>query len=300
MNAYGPTSAGFNRKPLSVILSEREQANVSTFGEGVIQAAATPLGQINGLAADFAGELWELLHEVYLSFDPDQVEKLRLDHIGRITGRPRGSGISDDDYRRILTNDGAANIKVTDALSAIQGVEGVSWCSMTENSGDYVRENGLPAHSLAFAVIGGADADVARAIYLNTVSGVGLYGLTSVEVAADGYCRQINFIRPDDVETFVDLTLRKIDGCGCTNAQPGDIAEAIEDYALTSCGFTNGMALSEGHVADALSSAGFGGLEMVTTLFGIDGADLSEGPLQFDIFSRPGIVRKNISVRFVT
>ena len=84
MTDYGVQPTGFVRKPLNVILAEIEAAMITEFGPDAIQTAQSPFGQLNGLFADLANELWERAEDIYLSHDPDQAEGNRLDTIGRV------------------------------------------------------------------------------------------------------------------------------------------------------------------------------------------------------------------------
>lgn len=294
----GVTSTGYVIKTLPEILASLQAKSETVFGPGVIQTSQSPLGQLLGLLADFGAEMEERNLAIYQSYDPTQSEGANLDKIGGIRALPRAGGQKDAAYARAITNQGQKKIGMSDRIQAIMDVDGVSWVAVKENSTSYTDASGIPPHSLAFAVIGGADADVAAAIYENTVPGIGLFGLSTAEVSVRGYCRQVNFIRPEDVPLFVDLTVRVIpDACACGLTSPQEVVNYLDAAANGDCGLLNGDLVDEGKIEALLGS--IGGVSVQRALIGVDANVLSEGGFQASIFERPVIVGKNVNVRFV-
>lgn len=292
----GVTPTGYVIKTPQEILASLEDKAEAVFGPGVIMTAQSPLGQILGLMTDFATEMEERNLAIYQSYDPTQTEGVNLSRIGNIRALSRGA-LSDAAFARVITNQQDRAIHMSDRIQAVMAVDGVSWVAVRENSAQFSDSSGIPPHTIAFAVIGGNDADVAEAIYENTVPGIGLYGMTSVPVTIGGYCRQINFIRPADVPVFVDLTVRIVpDVCTCGLTSPQEVVDYLDAAANGDCGLINGDLVDQAKIEALLGT--IGGLSVTRALVGIDANDLTADGLQFDVLSRPVIVAKNINVRF--
>ena len=116
---YGVDSGGFNRKPLPVILEEIEAKAKEIFGNGIIQTPESPLGQLNGLAADLITTAWEIGQGVYQSYDPDQAEGVALDRLASIRLLERMTGENDISFRQAVTNKGEARIDLADLVRAV-------------------------------------------------------------------------------------------------------------------------------------------------------------------------------------
>ena len=152
MTDYGVQPTGFVRKPLTVILAEIEAALITEFGPDVVQTSQSPLGQLTGLFADLANEIWERAEDLYLSYDPEQAEGTRLDTLARIRLLSRGND-SDEEMRRALTNNGQARIDLQDLSRAIGGLDGVTFHQVfTNETGEIDIE--LERGTVAIAVIG--------------------------------------------------------------------------------------------------------------------------------------------------
>ncbi|MCO5152596.1 MULTISPECIES: hypothetical protein [unclassified Shinella] len=292
----GVTPTGYVLKTPQEILSGLETKMEAVFGEGVIMTAQSPLGQLLGLMTDFAAEMEERNQGIYQSYDPTQAEGVNLNRIGNIRGLSRGA-LNDARFSRVITNENNRAINMADRIQKVMEVDGVSWVAVRENSAQFSDSSGIPPHTIAFAVIGGNDADVARAIYNNTISGIGLYGMTTVPVTIGGYCRQINFIRPHDIPVYADLTIRLVqDVCSCGLTSPQEVVDYLDAAANGGCGLINGDLIDQARIEALLGP--IGGLSVTSALVGIDPNDLTADGLQFDVLSRPVLVAKNISVRF--
>lgn len=292
----GVTPTGYVLKTPQEILSGLETKMEAVFGEGVIMTAQSPLGQLLGLMTDFAAEMEERNQGIYQSYDPTQTEGVNLNRIGNIRGLSRGA-LNDARFSRVITNENNRAINMADRIQKVMEVDGVSWVAVRENSAQFSDSSGIPPHTIAFAVIGGNDTDVARAIYNNTISGIGLYGMTTVPVTIGGYCRQINFIRPHDIPVFVDLTIRLVqDVCSCGLTSPQEVVDYLDIAANGDCGLINGDLVDQARIEALLGP--IGGLSVTRALIGTDANDLTADGLQFDVLTRPVIVAKNINVRF--
>ena len=121
---------------------------------------------------------------------------------------------------------------IIDAIFAeVSAVAGVSQVVVLENDTDTGPDsNGLPAHSVHVVVVGGADTDIARAIFLKKTLGVTPFGSTTVAVNDDqGIPHNISFSRPATVPIFVVVNLTTFSGYPVEGNT--DIKEAIIAYA---------------------------------------------------------------------
>lgn len=227
MSDFGVTPQGFVRKGLQDILSEREAANLTAFGPGIVQTPQTPTGQLNGLWSDAEAEIWEVAEAMYRSFDPDQAEGVRLDELGRIRLIERVDGETDDSFAKAITNAGAANIRDADFYRTVRNLSGVTWARIVVNDLD-VEVDGLGPHSVAVCALGGDDEAIAIVARQFIVPGVASDGNTAVETEVDGFCRTIRIHRPTKVSTKLDITVRKYnDRQGCPPPPNVTIAAAV-------------------------------------------------------------------------
>lgn len=227
MSDYGVLPSGFVRKPLNQILTEIEASLITEFGPGLIQTPQTPLGQLNGLMSDLIAELWERLEDVYQSYDPDQAEGVRLDMLGRI--RLLGRGSRDDAiYRAAITNLGQARVDIQDLEQALLGLDGVTFARVYVNETGEVTNEVLQKGSIAVAIIGGDEAEIANAMRLYVVPGITTYGNTMVSSEIDGRCRSMNIIRPIEVPVRLTITVRLAnDRYGCPPPSPIAIRDLV-------------------------------------------------------------------------
>lgn len=204
---YGVKPTGFVRKPLSVTLAEIEAALVTEFGPDVIQSPQSPLGQINALFADLVTELWERHEDLYQSYDPDQAEGTRLETLARLRLIARGAS-DDATLRQTITNAGQARIDLQDITGALTSIEGVTYAKVFTNETGEVTDSALERGTVAVAVIGGADEDIATALRQYIAPGVNTYGNTLVSSEINGYCRSAYLIRPVEVPVTLTVDVR--------------------------------------------------------------------------------------------
>ena len=292
----GVTQQGYERKELAEALADIQARMVAIFGAGVIQTPQSPLGQLNGLFTDLVAEAEDRNALIYASLDPTQASGAQLDKIGALRGLLRASGQSDASYARTITNEGQARFTMSDVLQSVRAVDGVTWASVKENPTQFTDGSGIPPHSLAFAAIGGNDADVARAIYDNSAPGIGLFGPSGMAITVDGYARETRFIRPVDVPIYVDLTVRLVPGCDPGAISPAEVVAFLDQEANGPCGLLNGDLIDEDKI-DALLN-GLPGVVLESGLSGIAPDNVSADGYQADINERPVLVAKNMIVRF--
>lgn len=233
MTEYGVQPTGFVRKPLSVIKAEIEASNRAEFGSNVIQTPQSPLGQLNGLLTEYATQLWELAEGVYQSYDPNQAVGSRLEQLGNIRLVKRADGETEASFRRAITNSGAARIDIQDLTRAVAAIEGVTYAHVFVNDGGGRDDNGQPGGSLAIAVTGGSDDEIALAVRRYIAPGVQLYGTYQISSVVEGFCRTTKIIRP--IEVDVDLVIRVRlfkDQNGCPPPSLTVIAEKIRSLYI--------------------------------------------------------------------
>lgn len=234
MTEYGIVPTGFNRKPLAVILAEIEAKNITEFGPDVIQTSQSPLGQLNGVMADLIAQLWEQTEGLYQSYDPDQAEGTRLDILGNLRLLSR-NGATDDTFRQSITNFGQGRIDVQDLARAIGGISGVTYAQVFINETGEVAFEGLERGTVAVAVIGGEDEDIADVLRRYIVPGISTYGNTRATSNVEGFCRSMSIIRPTEVIVDVDILVRRsVDQQNCPPPSVVAIEQLLEAVWLES------------------------------------------------------------------
>ena len=296
---YGVVATGFSTKTLAEQLAELELTEQAAFGAGVIVDASSPLGQLNGLFADAMAEMWETAQAIYGSFDIDQATGTRLDALSKLRGIARLAGVSDAAFRQEIRQDTYGNIQSRKLRSTLQLVTGVTAVRIIENNTASTLANGLPSHSLAIAITGGTDADVATAIYDNTVPGIGLFGNTVITQTFDGFCRSIAFVRPDDVvlKITVDVFIN-VDRCECAPSSDDVIKQAIVDGLTGDCGVGPGTVVTRADVMQTINSEQ--GVLAVAARLARDTGTVADQDVTFTMFENPTIALTDINLNYVT
>ena len=253
--AYGVQPTGFVRKGLPEILETRKAKNREVFGPGVIQEPQTPLGQVNGILSEFEAIVWEIVQEVYQSYDPDQAEGLRLEQLARIRLLERVVGETDAQFARAITNANVARIGWADFYRAVRALPGVRFVRIYSNDTDTVNADGLLPHSVTVAALGGSDEDIAQVARKFIVPGITSSGNVAVETIVDGFCRTINITRPVPVNIQLEVDVRKInDPHGCPPASNTAIAETIVGGLTGENHVANGVDITIHLIARTLSA----------------------------------------------
>ena len=130
------------------------------------------------------------------------------------------------------------SLTVFESLSSvISALEGVTRISGFEN--DTSAEStgteppnvpaGLPPHSVTFIIEGGADDQIAKAIFSKKTPGCYTNGTTAVQLTTEmGNIVTIRFYRPTYVEVFAQIKVKKLPYWN--DKYENDIKEAIVDY----------------------------------------------------------------------
>lgn len=276
---YGVVSTGFSRKPLAVIQTEIQAAAIEVFGEDVIQTAQSPLGQLHGLMADLISQQWEMAEDTYQSYDPDQAEGVRLDMLARLRVLERATGEDDASLRQATTNTGRARIDLQDLLRAVTGLDGVTYTQVFVNDTDTTDANGLGGHSVAVAVLGGDDSDIALTIRTYVVPGIGTSGNVRVDTNIEGVCRSTWVVRPTPVPITLEIeVVRRSDRLGCPPAALTAIAEGLILDLSADRRLINGEDVTLFSVRSAIESR-YPNVEVVSVLGSRDGDPVDDLPI---------------------
>lgn len=90
MSSFGlDSTTGFLQKTVSDILSDIEADERTAFGNEINVLATSVFGQLNGVFGSAAAENWEVLNEIYQSFNPNAATGAALDRICALTGVTR-------------------------------------------------------------------------------------------------------------------------------------------------------------------------------------------------------------------
>lgn len=299
MTEYGTTPQGFIRKPLAVILAELQEAMIAQFGPQIIQTSQSPLGQLNAVFADASVEHWETIAAVYQALDVDQAEGRKLDIAAKLRRMSRLPDESDFAFRLRITNEAQADIKLIANIQRLRDLPGVTWANAHENATSTVNALGMPPHSVAYAVIGGADVDVGWLVYQMSVPGIELFGNYLTEIVADGYCQTSIFIRPVDVPITVEVQVRHIpDATGCAPVRTSTLADNLVDYFQGSTnGFRNGDTVTKDQIEAAVARNGNLKVVDVKIARRADATVLDE--IETSIFERPVILEPYVTIRYV-
>ena len=102
----------------------------------------------------------------------------------------------------------------TEAVAgALLALDGVATSIVKENETGSVDSDGISAHSIACIVEGGTAADIANSIYNTKSSGCSTFGaLAETIVNSEGFDKDINYSRPDDVDIYISMNVRQLSG----------------------------------------------------------------------------------------
>jgi len=295
---YGVTDTGFSTKTLSEQLAEIEVQMVAAFGPGVVQDAQSPLGQLNGLFADALAELWEVAQAMYGSLDIDQATGSRLDTLGKLRRIERVVGQSDAEYRLAISQGGFGDQKTRTIRNRIFEVSEVTSVQIIENSTSDVSSTGLAAHTLSIVVQGGDDAEVATAIWENTVAGIGLQGNTAVEVVSDGFCQTVSFTRPTPVELIVEVDVSlQLDQCDCAPEDISVMTAGLVAALSDECGLTTGATVTPAVIEQVINQNN--GIRVEAVRLSRDDTTPQFQNVAFSIEELPTVSAQNVTIEFV-
>jgi uncharacterized phage protein gp47/JayE len=148
-----------------------------------------------------------------------------------------GAPVESDAELRVRQAVSTANPSQTVLDGTVGGVanlEGVTKVRGYENDTGSTDGNGIPAHSISIAVVGGDAEEIAQEILLHKTPGTGTFGDTSELVYdAHGMPNTINFERPDPATIDVTIT---IDTMPSWSAEYEDLMKAAVAAAIEEVG----------------------------------------------------------------
>lgn len=98
-------------------------------------------------------------------------------------------------------------------LAALLNINGVTSAFVYENNTGTTDIDGIPSHSIWAIVSGGADADIAQAIYQKRNAGCGMRGAESVVITqVDGSLFEINFDRTATEDLYIEVSGHSVSG----------------------------------------------------------------------------------------
>jgi uncharacterized phage protein gp47/JayE len=137
--------------------------------------------------------------------------------------------------------------------AAVLKVSGVTTCTVFNNAtSSSVTMDGdtMPPNSMEALVQGGADADIAAALFAEWPGGIAYAGTTSVTVTdSQGQPQVVQFSRPTTTPIYVTISVT-VDATQFSSGGTTAIAEAIADWG-------NGLAVGRDAVAAALGAQAF-------------------------------------------
>ena len=245
----------------------RQAASYSTCTVTISGTAGTII--TNGVVRDVNGYMWDLPASVEIGSEGTEEVSVTCQTIGAITALTGNisSIVTPTAGWTSVTNDAAATpgtavendsaLRARQALStampsqtllagtkaAVAAVDGVTRSRVYENNTGSVDSYGLEAHSIAVVAEGGADQDIAEAIYYNR--GIGCYISGDHTVTVEG--ETMRFYRPSEVPIYVTLGIHDI-----TNSLSDDLKEEIKQG-----------------IADYLNGLGIGQRVTISALYGI-------------------------------
>jgi uncharacterized phage protein gp47/JayE len=184
---------------------------------------------------------------------------------GDVGGQLGSDGESDEAFRQryaASTELQATNIleSLYAALLAINGVTQVR-IYVNDTAGTVA---GRPAHSYEVVIEGGADADIAEAIWAHHPAGITLFGSTTENITdSQGQTQAINFSRPTPVDIVVAITTAT--GADFPSTGVDDIKAAIVSFGPGQFGIGDDVNVArlytpansvQGHVISALTIDG--------------------------------------------
>jgi uncharacterized phage protein gp47/JayE len=140
--------------------------------------------------------------------------------------------------RAALSRNAPATAGLFGIIKAVQATLNVSEVFGFENVTDSTDANGLLPHSFMIVVVGGADQDIANAIYASKGGGIASNGTTSVTVYdSNNTPHQISFNRLADVPIYMTVAVTKNTNPSVGPVYPANgatlVANAVLAYGAT-------------------------------------------------------------------
>jgi uncharacterized phage protein gp47/JayE len=167
----------------------------------------------------------------------------------------------------------------TDALYArLLNIEGVTDALVFSNGTNGTVE-GVPAHQFLSVVEGGAAADIANEVWINTPQGIASYGTTTETITdSQGFSQDVKFTRPSEIDIYfkVDITINATDFPGTGS---NDIKEAVAAYGEANFKIGDDVIMSEFYTP--INSVS--GIESITLYMGLAPSPATTANITIDI-----------------
>ena len=138
---------------------------------------------------------------------------------------------------RMLARAGTAT--VNGIVNALLEIPEVTQARAIENETDAVDIGNRPPHSFEAMVTGGADADVAQAIFSAKGAGIQTYGSTTVSVLdSQGLTHDVSFSRPTPVTVYLEVTIARNFDPNEGDVYPDNGDDAVKDAIIAYTGAT--------------------------------------------------------------
>ena len=96
---------------------------------------------------------------------------------------------------------------LTDSLfGQILNIDNVVDALVISNRKDVIDLNGIPPHQFLTVVDGGAEEDIANAIWVNTPPGIDSYGdITAIVIDSQGFPQEVKYSRPTEIDIYMEI-----------------------------------------------------------------------------------------------
>ena len=110
--------------------------------------------------------------------------------------------------RRSKSTQAAGQNLVDSLFGQLSNLDNVTSARVISNGTDITSPEGIPAHQFLSIVQGGANADIANAIWLNTPQGILSFGtITEQIIDSQGFPQDIKFSRPTEIDIYFSVTV---------------------------------------------------------------------------------------------
>lgn len=175
----------------------------------------------------------------------------------------------------------AATEAVRAAVLAVDTVDNpVTSCTVFQNDTDVTDVNGVPPHAVNALVLGGADADVAQAVFASKGAGIRAYGGTVVSVTdSQSVTHSIGFDRPSELDIYIVINA-VVDNTVWNVGQIATIQSAVQ-AAVVAYGDAS-LVIGKDVVSSAIGAQAFkvaGMLDAGTPFLGLAPSPVSASPI---------------------
>lgn len=183
--------------------------------------------------------------------------------------------------RQALSTANPSTTVLQGTAGAVANLDGVIEVRPYENDTGSTDGNGIPAHSISIAVIGGDITEICETILLHKTPGTRTFGDTS-EVVSDpkGMPVNISFERPDDIPIEVQVVVSI--NSGWSSAYEALIAEAVA-AAINTVGIGNDVLYTKLFIPAYLQGTpAFGTFDIVSIEISRDGDPVAAANVDID------------------